>query len=151
MIKRMLAILAMLCACVGCSVQAPDQPVIFPQLGHSSTVIALAFSLHGTLLASGGRDGEVILWDVVSWRELRTLSGQSGEVTSVAFSPNGHILAAGGDPGVKLWDVPSGSELPTFGHFTSVTSVAFSPDGQILAAGSNINRTISKFTITRHI
>jgi WD40 repeat protein len=53
----------------------------------------------------------IIVWDVASGRELRTLTGHSNYVYSVAFSPDGLILASGSRGGtVKLSDVTSGRD-----------------------------------------
>src|SRR5689334_1569098 len=82
---------------------------IVPQLGHSESVGAIAFSPDGRILASGSSDNSAKLWDVASGRQLRTLSGHSSSVTSVAFSSNGRVLATGSiDATVKLWDVVNG-------------------------------------------
>ena len=46
---------------------------IFPQLGHSYPVMAVAYSPDGKILATGGADKSIKLWDMASGRELRTL------------------------------------------------------------------------------
>lgn len=100
-------------------------------LRHVTDVNGIAFSPDGLLLASGGADRAVRLWDVVTGLKLLTLEGHTGFVSSVAFSPDRALLAsAGSDQTVKLWDLHSGQELHTLkGHLGEVWSIAFWPDG----------------------
>ena len=102
------------------------------------TVYSVSFSPDGQVLASGGLDKTIKLWDVGSRREIATLKGHSDVVYSVSFSPDGQVLASGGlDTTIKLWDVGSRREIATLtGHSNTVLSVSFSPDGQVLASGS---------------
>ncbi len=103
------------------------------------SLFALAFSLDGQLLATGGSDGIVRCWDVASRREILTCKGHSSWIRSVAFSPDGKTLASGAsDQTVKLWNCHSGECLQTCqGHSDWVNSVAFSPDGKTLASGAS--------------
>jgi len=120
-------------------------PVIVPQFvlletleGHKDSVLTVAFSPNGRILASGGSDNTINLWDVATGQILHQLLGHTGQVFGVAFNPNGRILAsASADHTVRLWDVAAGRYLVTYAsHQDRVFAVAFSPDGLTLASAS---------------
>jgi WD40 repeat protein len=100
----------------------------------------VACSPDGQVVATGGQDGTIWLWDVTSRQALGgPLTGHGDSVTSLAFSPDGGILAsASQDWTVRLWDIGRHQALgaPLTGHSAGVTSVAFSPDGAALASGA---------------
>jgi tRNA A-37 threonylcarbamoyl transferase component Bud32 len=96
------------------------------------------------LVAAGGVDGSVRLWDIDSRRKLagfRTAihqrAGHEALVTSLAFSPDGAFLASGHvDGNIHLWSLDTGQEVPVrLRHEGSIGQVAFSPDGRTLASG----------------
>ncbi|HZU34640.1 MAG TPA: hypothetical protein VFA18_01955 [Gemmataceae bacterium] len=75
---------------------------------HRRSALSVAFSPDGQLLASGGGDGVIKLWDPVTGEERATLDKHFGPVQAVAFSPDGQTLASGDgfeDSTVRLWDV----------------------------------------------
>lgn len=106
--------------------------------GHVGQIECIAFSRDGRLMASGGRDQTVVVWDLKTHKKKHVLTGFKDRLSAVAFSPNSKLLATGcwGKPGVRVWDMATGKEIPlpnTEGN--DVRSVAFSPDGKWLAAG----------------
>src|SRR5437868_2649791 len=54
------------------------------QAGHATDVAAVAFSPDQKLVATGGDDNLIELWDVASGREVRTLAGHSEFVRALA-------------------------------------------------------------------
>ncbi|MBZ0278851.1 MAG: protein kinase, partial [Anaerolineae bacterium] len=108
--------------------------------GHEDAVRSIAFNPDSTLLASGGRDKTIRLWDTATHQAIgEPLRGHTGWVNSLAFSPDGSLLASGSADGtIRLWDVATETAIgePLTGHEDAVWSVAFSPDGSLLASGS---------------
>jgi WD40 repeat protein len=99
-------------------------------------VWSLAFSPDGGVLASGGRDEAVRLWDAQTGELLRALEGDDRLVWCLAFSPGGGALASTYDWAVRLWDPQTGELLRALErHSAPVKCVAFSPDGGALASG----------------
>ena len=75
--------------------------------------MSLSFSSDGALLASGGGDNTIKLWDVDAQQEIAALRGHTDSVRSVAFSPDGALLASGSfDHTILLWDVAGSTRVP---------------------------------------
>jgi dipeptidyl aminopeptidase/acylaminoacyl peptidase len=104
-------------------------------LRHGRAVSAIAISPNGKLLASGGWDNTIRIWDLATGKEVQELRGHRKEVECVAFAPDGKTIASGAwDATVRLWDVATGKELKEIGqHPDGILTLAYSPDGKILA------------------
>jgi eukaryotic-like serine/threonine-protein kinase len=103
-------------------------------------VLSVAVSPDGRVIASGGADSTVCLWDMESGRSLGELVGHTGAVTTLAFARSRNLLASGSrDRTVRIWDVSSGKTVHLLaGHEGPVLSLSFSPLGDRLAsAGTN--------------
>jgi WD40 repeat protein len=111
-----------------------------------TSVLAVAFSPDGKVLATGEKDGRVRLWNVITGKELLTLRGHSNWVNSVAWSGDSLTLASGSDDNtVKLWNVQTGDCVRTLeGHGNSVLSVAW--NGDTLASGSH-DKTVKLWNV----
>jgi WD40 repeat protein len=112
--------------------------------GHTEPVYAAVFGPDGRILATGGADGTVRLWDVSDPAHATPLStpltGSGDRILGLAFSPDGGVLAAGGGNNtVRLWDVSEPRSPAQLGGTLTgaegdVQAVAFRPDGRLLAA-----------------
>jgi WD40 repeat protein len=106
------------------------------------------------LLASGGEDNIVRLWNIVSGKEERSLYGHNSAVYGVAFSPDGRRLVSAGNNGnLKIWileqakdkdgrrgkrtpeEFPHGTIVPQnlTGRTGAILALAFSPDSRSFA------------------
>lgn len=108
--------------------------------GHTRFIWDVAFRRDGALLASGGNDGSIALWDVRDPTDVKlhnVLYGHTDRVFVVASSPDGKYLACGSaDNTITLWDWQTQELLHRLeGHNHWIGSLAFSPDGKMLASG----------------
>ena len=80
--------------------------------GNKGQIRAVTFSPDGQLVASGGLDRTINLWEVKTGTYVQTISNHSGPISSLAFSPDGQVLASGGESGIiHLSDINTGSLL----------------------------------------
>jgi hypothetical protein len=74
--------------------------------GTGQSIWAAELSLDRRLLATGGQQGLVCLWDVASGRLFRSFKGHAAYVASLSFAPGGDLLASSsGDTTGLIWDV----------------------------------------------
>ena len=105
---------------------------------HSDTVMAIAFSRRGDLLASGGADRFLKVHAVADGAAIRSFEGHTGHVLGVAWQANGRRLAsAGADGAIKVWDFDSGVQQRTIPvGKKEVTATRFVESGEELLAAS---------------
>jgi len=113
------------------------KPDLVMESGHHKPVMSIAFGPGSQWLVSASQDTTLILWDLVTRRELRTFAGHAGLVEKADVTSDGKVLvSAATDGAVKLWDIETGRELSSLSGRSPVWSLALSPDGQTVAAGS---------------
>jgi WD40 repeat protein len=106
--------------------------------GHGDAVRAVALTLDGRRVVSGGGDigggGDASLrvWDPQTGQCLGTLEGHTAAVTSVAVTVDGRRALSGSEDGsLRLWDIATGQCLSVLeGHAGAVAGVAVAADGR---------------------
>lgn len=90
----------------------------------------------GKLVAAGGENGIVQIFDVNSRSLLRQMTSHKRAVHSVSFAHDKlHLLSAGDDATVRWWDVSSGEQVSRLdGHTDYVRTAALSPQSEELVA-----------------
>ncbi|XP_033884805.1 autophagy-related protein 16-1-like isoform X1 [Acipenser ruthenus] len=112
---------------------------------HEGEVNAVRFSPGSRLLATGGMDRRVKLWEIVSGRcELKgALTGSNAGITSIEFDSAGsYLLAASNDFASRIWTVDDFRLRHTLtGHSGKVLSARFLLDNARIVSGSH-DRTL---------
>jgi WD40 repeat protein len=110
---------------------------------HHGFVYSVKFSPDGKILASGGADRRIRLWNADTGKIIYTLDGHQEAVRALEFMPNGKILiSAGADRTIRFWDLDSKQLLKTIeAHEQAIHAVAISRDGRSIVSGST-DRTV---------
>ena len=73
--------------------------------GHAGTVTSVAFSPNGKMLATGGVDQRVRLWDLTTGQHLHTFSNHTSKISAVAFASDDVFASGSSDGTVFIWDL----------------------------------------------
>lgn len=73
--------------------------------GHAGTVTSVAFSPSSKMLASGGADQRVRLWDLTTGQHLHTFSNHTSKISTVAFVRDDVLVSGSSDGTVFIWNL----------------------------------------------
>lgn len=120
--------------------------------GHSDWAISAAFSEDGQQIVTGGRDGEVALWELESGQIIERWNLHKDIVRTVYYAKQQGLLISGGDDLMAyLIDIQT-DKIRSFEHKTIVRAVSVPPTGAFILTGSedgilhiwNLDQALSK-------
>lgn len=118
-----------------------SESYVLKQQGHLYGLNALDFSPEGQFIATGGEDGKVKVWNVLSGFCVVTFKEHIAPVTGVKFIGQGQgkaVLSSSLDGTVRAHDLLRYKNFRTLSAPTPVqfTSLAADPAGEVVCAGS---------------
>ena len=109
------------------------------RMRHGSRILCLNYTSNGRILAAGGGDDPVRLWDADTGLELRQC--KETWVNAMVFSPLDSALITGGAfKTIRMWEVATGKEVdPPFRgkHESAIKSLAITPKGMLASGDQN--------------
>jgi len=105
--------------------------------GFSKSVYSAAATPDGKLLAAGGSEKTIRVWDVATGECRHTLSHTETVYTLAALPDSKRLASCSADKTIKLWDLQNGKELWSVSLGSDAKVISVSPDGQRLAAGAD--------------
>jgi len=74
-------------------------------IGHKAQINTLDLAPNTNIIASGGRDGKVNIWNLVEGKHLEEIDAEA-PVNVVLFTTKYYWLVIGTDTGIKVYDLP---------------------------------------------
>ncbi|GAB6032629.1 Transducin (beta)-like 3 [Chamberlinius hualienensis] len=107
---------------------------------HKGPINVLTFDSTTTLLATGGSDSTIKVWDIIQQYCTHNLKGSQGVFSTVEFHPDISkllIFGAADDYSIRGWNLKTSEVCCVLqGHFSKVTSLAFTASGkEMLSSG----------------
>jgi WD40 repeat protein len=101
-------------------------------------VFKVAISPDDRLVAKGGSDGKITIWQIDSSQSLLSIKAHDSHVVGLVFTADSKkLISSSFDRTIKTWDLDSGNCLHTWQLNAPVYRIALSLDDLILASGSN--------------
>ena len=104
------------------------------QEAHDGGVLAIAIHPSGTMFATAGQDGRVLVWDVAEGQQRQAIDVDSGWVENVAWSPDGQQLAASCSRQVRTYGAHGQEVWRSDDHPSTVSAIAWSGAGELATA-----------------
>ncbi|CAL5870846.1 uncharacterized protein PFLUO_LOCUS5087 [Penicillium psychrofluorescens] len=120
---------------------------VVTQIFTDTALLSANFHPDGHLLAAGGANGQVKIFDVKTGGSAAEYD-MSGPVKCLFFSENGTFLAAvaDGSTTVSIWDLRSSKETKVLDTGSQINSIFWDYTGQFLLTGGPSGLTVQQFS-----
>lgn len=106
---------------------------------HKGAVLCVAISPDGKMLASGGEDGNAILWDFESGEQLKELAKLPQAILSLCFHPSESQIAIGSEKEISVWSIQEAKPLYSIDYPYWANALMWDSEGIYLAYGGYDN------------
>jgi len=108
---------------------------------HTESIETISFSPVLPLVATGGVDGRVSIWDVQTLRLRHTLQHNDAVVKVLWQASEANLITCSMDRKIRQWEVRTGTCLRVInGHVDPVLDIALTKDGKTLISTSDDHR-----------
>jgi len=110
---------------------------------HSKSALWMSYSTQGTVIATGGGDGAIKIWDVEQGKEIGSFTKQKKGISWLTFTPDDqYILTCSQDRSMKLWKISTLRDAISFtGHSDNINDWKINYASKCLITGSS-DRTL---------
>lgn len=115
-------------------IYSPTGTIIYKMNSNSGGAFDCDYNAAGTMLVTGGKDGNLVLWDPKDGKRLGTMRGHEDQVLHVALAPSGLVAASSSDDrSVRVWNTKTLQQIGMLQQQDAQGSpVRFTGDGKWL-------------------
>lgn len=101
-----------------------------------SPIQCISLSRDGSHVACGTANGDVLIYDKETSKEVNSFSGHTGSITACCYAGN-KLCSASTDASISVWDIETGQRLYTMkNHKEPITGCTATQDGKLLVSVS---------------
>jgi WD40 repeat protein len=123
------------------------QDRVLKQISLPTAVLSLAWSPRPNVLAVGGRDTILRIWDVSAVKEFMQIDHLNGPVNALTYTNNGcFILSGGNHQPTTIWNSRTGQSVFNLKDITStgmVNSILFNIDNRFVISKIDVRDTLT--------
>lgn len=121
---------------------------VFTFVGHYQEICGLKLSPDGSMIASGGNDNQLLLWDLRKMRLLGSLGEHEAAVKALTWCPTRRSVLISGagtaDRKLRIFDTAKCEQIAKIDSGSQVCNLTFDKDGEMLISthGYSLNQMI---------